>query len=176
MNQSRRAYSLVGIVADAKLAILNVPDYNLIANKNPGGSYDRRTRENLYRIIEKLRVDPFRLTALERRLLEKFGNANFVGLEHKEKRVKFEVARYRLSQGFKRSVKRAATAFFILMVAGWMLYQFGVDSETRREIDMAYSAGLERLGLVARKDFEIIRDNLTATSSQLAQTQKNRYI
>jgi len=165
--------SLVGMVADRKLAVLNVPDYNLIANKNPDGSYDRRTRENLYWVIEKLRVDPFRLTTLERRLLEKFGNANFVGLEEKEKRVKFEVARYRLSQGVKRSIKRAATAFLVLMVAGWMAYQFGVDSKTRQEIDKAYYAGLQRLGLVAREDFENIRDDLTATSSQLAETQKN---
>jgi len=177
VNQSRRASSfeasLAGIVVDRKLAVLNVPDYNLIANKNPGGSYDRRTRENLYWIIDKLRVDPLKLTTLERRLLEKFGNANFAGLEEKEKRVKFEVARYRLSQGFKRSIKRAATAFLILMVAGWMVYQFGVDSETRGQMDMAFSAGLQRLGLVARKDFENIRDDLTATSSQLAETRKN---
>ena len=177
MNQSRYASSfessLAGMVADRKLAVLNVPDYNLIANKSPDGSYDRRTRENLYWVIEKLRMDPSRLTTLERRLLEKFGNAQFVGLEEKEKRVKFEVARYRLSQGVKRSIKQAAAALFVFMVAGGMVYQFGVDSKTRQEIDKAYSAGLERLGLVARKDFENIRDDLTVTSSQLAQTQKN---
>jgi hypothetical protein len=163
------------MVVDGKLAVLNVPDYNLIANKNPNGSYDRRTRENLYWIIEKLRVDPLRLSTLERRLLEKFGNAQFVGLEAKEKRVKFEVARYRLSQGFKRSIKLGATACFILVATGWMLYQFGVNSDTRRAIDMAYYAGLNQLGLVSKKDFENTRDNLTATSTKLAETQKNNF-
>ncbi len=177
MNQSRRASSfqsgLAGMVEGAKLAVLNVPDYNLIANKNPNGSYDRRTRENLYWVIDKLRVDPLKLTTLERRLLEKFGNANFAGLEEKEKKVKFEVARYRLSQRVKRSIKLAATAVLTLMVAGWMVYQFGVGPETRQELDMAYYAGLKQLGLVSRTDFEKTRENFTAASLKLAETRKS---
>ncbi len=177
MNQPMEVSSfesgLAGMVTDAKLTVLEVPDYNLIANKNPKGSYDRRTRENLYWIIEKLRVDPKMLSTLERRLLEKFGNANFAGLEEKEKKIKLEVARYRLSRGVKRSLKLAATSCSLLMVAGWMVYQFGVNSETRQQIDMAYYAGLERLGLVSEKNLDSIRENLTVTSLKLEETQKN---
>ena len=177
MNQTRSAISFgsefSGIVTDKKLAVLNVPDYNLIANKNPRGSYDRRTRENLYWVIEKLQVNPMRLTTLERRLLEKFGNANFSALEEKEKRVKFEVARYRLSQRVKRSIKLVASTLLILLFAGWGVYQFGVNAQTRHEIDIAYYAGLKQLGLVSRKDFENIRDSYTATSLKLAETKKN---
>ena len=138
MRMSSFETSLAGMLTDTKLAVLNVPDYNLIANKSPNGSYDRRTRENLYWIIEKLRVDPLKLTTLERRLLEKFGNARFVGLEEKDKRVKFELARYRLSRGVKRWLKLAFTGLFLLGAGGWMAYQFGMTSETRRALDLAY--------------------------------------
>jgi hypothetical protein len=173
MRLSSFETGLAGIVTDPKLEVLNVPDYNLIANKSPNGSYDRRTRENLYWIIEKLRVNPSRLTTLERRLLEKFGNARFVGLEAKDKKVKFELARYRLSLGVKRWLKLVSTSLFIIFFVGWMAYQFGVDKNTQNAIDMAYYDGLKQLGLVARKDFDRIRENQTATSLQLAKTQQN---
>jgi hypothetical protein len=162
-----------GTYADGKLAVLNVPDYNLIANKDPRGSYDRKTRENLYWIIEKLQVNPVRLTSLERRLLEKFGNANFSPLKAKDKKVKFEVAWYRLSNGVKRYLKLTAMTFLILGTATWMIYQFGVDSETQQELDMAYYAGMNNLGLVSKEDFENISEDLTATSLKLAETRKN---
>ncbi len=157
---------------DERLSILSVTDYNLIANKDPRGSYDRRTRENLYWIIEKL-ANAYRLTPLERRLLEKFGNANFKALESKEKKVKIEVARYRLSRGVKRSIKLTGIALLFLMSAGMVVYQFVVDAETRKEIDMAYYAGLNQLGLVSREDFEKARKDLDATYLKLAETRKN---
>jgi len=162
-----------GAPDDRKLAVLDVPDYNLIANKDPRGSYDRKTRENLYWIIDKLQVNPVQLTSLERRLLEKFGNANFSALEEKDKKVKLEVARYRLSVSVKRYLKLTALALMILASATWMVYRFGVDSETQREIDMAYYAGMNSLDLVSKEDFEHIREDLTATSLKLAETRKN---
>ena len=158
---------------DSKLSVLNVTDYNFIANKDPRGSYDRKTRENLYWIIEKLRVHPLRLTALERRLLEKFGNAQFRALDAREKKVKIEVARYRLSRGVKRSIKLTGLALCFLLLAGGGVYQFIVDAETRREIDMAYYAGLNQLGLVSREDFEKARQDLDDTFLKLAETRKN---
>ncbi len=172
-STSPASSSFYGAYADQKLAVLNVPDYNLIANKDPRGSYDRRTRENLYEIIGKLQVNPVRLTSLERRLLEKFGNANFSPLKAKDKKVKFEVARYRLSLGVKRYIKLTMTAFLIMGMATWVTYQFGVDTETQREIDMAYYAGMNRMGLVSKENFEHISENLTATSLKLAETRKN---
>ena len=177
MNLSENAFpadsNFSGVYVDRKLAVLRVPDYNLIVNKDPRGSYDRRTRENLYWIIDKLQVNPMELTTLERRLLEKFGNANFSALEEKDKKVKFEVAWYRMSMRVKRSLKLAAMALVVLVTATWVVYQFVVNSETRREIDMAYYEGLNRLGLVSREDFQHIRDDLTATSLKLAETRKN---
>jgi BMFP domain-containing protein YqiC len=170
---SSASSSFSGTATDRRLAVLNVPDYNLIANKNPRGSYDRKTRENLYWIIEKLQGNPVRLTSLERRLLEKFGNANFSPLKAKDKKVKFEVAWYRLSLGVKRYLKLTAMAFLILGTATWMIYQFGIDNETQREIDMAYYAGMNQMGLVSKEDFEQTREDLTATSLKLAETRKN---
>ena len=38
---------------DEKLKTLTITEFNLIANKDPSGSYDRRTRENLNRINHK---------------------------------------------------------------------------------------------------------------------------
>lgn len=180
MNPSESTFSasssFSSAYTDRKLAVLNVPDYNLIANKDPRGSYDRKTRENLYWIIEKLQGNPVRLTSLERRLLEKFGNANFSPLKAKDKKVKFEVAWYRLSLGVKRYLKLTAMAFLILGAATWMIYQFGVDTETQREIDMAYYAGMNRVGLVSKEDFEHISENLTATSLKLAETRKRKSV
>ncbi len=85
------------MVAEEKLRILTITEFNLIGNKDPNGSYDRRTRENLLLIIGKLARNQGMLSPLERRLYEKFGNATFNALEQKAKKVRFEVARYRLS-------------------------------------------------------------------------------
>lgn len=177
MNRSMRLSSfetgLAGMATDSKLTVLNVPDYNLIANKNPNGSYDRRTRENLYWIIEKLRVESSRLTTLERRLLEKFGNARFVGLEEKEKKIKFELVRYRLSKGVKRWIKLATAGMFLLVAGGWMAYQFGMTAETRQAMDLAYFDGLKQFGMVSRMDYENIQEDYSTTSKQLEETRQN---
>ena len=61
----------------SKLTVLTITEYNLIGNKDPNGSYDRKTRENLYWIIEKLRAHTPTLSRLERRVLEKFTKATF---------------------------------------------------------------------------------------------------
>jgi len=173
MRLSSFETSLAGMATGSKLMVLNVPDYNLIAGKSPNGSYDRRTRENLYWIIEKLRVESSRLTTLERRLLEKFGNARFVGLEEKEKKIKFELVRYRLSKGVKRWIKLATAGMFLLVAGGWMAYQFGVNAETRQAMDLAYLDGLKQFGMVSRTDFENIQEDYSATSKQLEETRQN---
>ena len=38
---------------EEKLKTLTITEFNLIGNKDPNGSYDRRTRDNLDCIIEK---------------------------------------------------------------------------------------------------------------------------
>ena len=77
------------MVLDEKLKTLTTTEFNLIGNKDPNGSYDRRTRENLGCIINKLTRNERALSPLERKLHQKFRNANFNALEKKAKKVKF---------------------------------------------------------------------------------------
>ena len=60
------------MVADEKLKTLTITEFNLIGNKDPNGSYDRRTRENLGCIIDKLVQNQESLSPLERKLFSKF--------------------------------------------------------------------------------------------------------
>ena len=119
---------------DIKLTVLTVTEYNLIGTKAPSGSYDRKTRENLYSIIEILRTTTLPLSKLESRLLEKFRDATFGALEEKDKKVKFEVARYRLSSNVKHTLKLVASGVGILIVTGFMVYQFVLDNPSRQEL------------------------------------------
>ena len=68
------------MILDDKLNALTVTEFNLLANKDPGGSYDRRTRENLNAIIRKLTVQRAQHSSLERKLFVKFKDANFYAL------------------------------------------------------------------------------------------------
>ncbi len=158
---------------NSKLSVLKVTDYNLIANKDPRGSYDRKTRENLYRVIEQLRGNPCNRSHLEQRLFQKFKHARFLALEDKEKKVRFEVARYRLSKRVKDTLKITASAVVMLIAAGWLVYQFLLDEETRREIDFAYYAGLNRIGLASKEGYERIRTDLETAALELAKTKRN---
>ena len=76
------------MVLDEKLKVLTITEFNLIGNKDPNGSYDRRTRETLDRIINKLALNQGSLSPLEHKLHQKFQNANFNALENKAKKVK----------------------------------------------------------------------------------------
>ncbi|MBT5551671.1 MAG: L,D-transpeptidase [Nitrospina sp.] len=158
--------------SDSKLTVLNITEYNLIGNKDPNGSYDRKTRENLYWIIEKLRTQIQPLSKLEIRLLEKFQNATFGALEEKDKKVKFEVARYRLSNNVKRTLKLAGTAIGILVVSGVVIYQFLLGTQTRKQVDVALYQGLSKVGLVSKEEVEQIRQDLTMTSVELKETRQ----
>ena len=64
------------MVLDDKLKALTVTEFNLLANKDPRGSYDRLTRENLNSIICKLTDQRAKHSALERKLFIKFKDAN----------------------------------------------------------------------------------------------------
>ncbi len=158
---------------EQKLNVLEITDYNLIANKDPRGSYDRKTRENLYWIIEKLRRNTFRLSPLEHRLFQKFHAAAFSALEEREKKVKFEVARYRLNERVKKTLKLTVASLLAVVFAGWFGYEFVLDPETRNRVDMATYSGLNRLGLVAKDDYERIRDDLLEAAQKLAETRKS---
>ncbi len=157
-----------------KLRILNITEYNLLANKNPTGSYDRTTREHLYAIIKKLERPSFLLSRLEVKLHQKFLGASFSALEDKGKKVKFEIARYRLTSKIKYSIKLAALTVMVLLLSGWAVYHLVLTNETQKEVDLAYYAGLSRLGLVASEEVERMRQDLQVTSQDLVKTKKEK--
>ena len=134
---------------DEKLKTLTITEFNLIGNKDPNGSYDRRTRDNLDLIINKLIRNQRILSPLERKLHYKFRNANFNALEKKAKKVKFEVARYRLSSNVQRTIKLISSAVVVLIFFGFVVYEYFLDANTKKEVDVAYYAGLNKLGLVS---------------------------
>lgn len=156
-----------------KLVNLSVTEYNLIANKDPSGNYDRKTRENLYWIIEKLRANFRRLSPLEGRLFKKFRNAKFRALDEKEKRVRFEIARYRLSSKLMRSIKLTSAALGVVLISGLAIYQLVLDVTAQQKVDMAYYAGLNKLGLVSKENFEQIKQDLSFASTELQKTKQN---
>ena len=156
----------------SKLAVLTVTEYNLIGNKDPNGSYDRKTRENLYWVIEKLRTNTHTLSRLENRLLQKFTNATFGALEEKDKKVKFEVARYRLSNNVKQTLKLVATTTGVLILSGIMVYQLALGAQTKKKVDVAWYQGLNKVGLVSKEEVEQIRQDLTSTSVELEETRQ----
>ena len=88
---------------------------------------------------------------LYRKLFYKFREAKFSALEKKAKQVKFEVTRYRLSSNVKRSIKLVASAFGILIVTGYITYEFFLDASTKQRVDIAYYAGLNKVGLVSKR-------------------------
>ena len=156
----------------SKLKVLTITEYNLIGNKDPNGSYDRKTRENLYWIIEKLRAHTPTLSRLERRVLEKFSTATFGALEQKNKKVKFEVARYRLSNNVKKTIKLVATTIGLLIISGFLVYQFVLGIQTQKKVDVAWYQSLNKVGLVSKEEVEQIRQDLTLTSVELKETRQ----
>ncbi len=157
---------------DIKLTVLTVTEYNLIGTKDPSGSCDRKTRENLYWIIEKLRTSTIPLSKLESRLLEKFREATFGSLEEKDKKVKFEVARYRLSSNVKNTLKLVGSGIALVILAGVVIYQVFLDNKTRQKVDVAWYQGLNKVGLVSKEEIEQIRNDLSITSEELEETRK----
>ena len=157
---------------ESKLTVLNITEYNLIGTKDPNGSYDRKTRENLYWIIEKLRSRTRTLSRLERRLLEKFQKATFGALEERNKKVKFEVARYRLSSNFKRTLKLVGSAIGVIIISGILVYQLVLGAQTRQKVNVAWYQGLNKVGLVSKEEVVQIRQDLTMASVELEETLK----
>ena len=155
-----------------KIKTLTVTEFNLIANKDPRGSYDRRTRETLNQIIHKLKDNHETHTDLERKLFYKFSNAKFDALEKKSKQVQFEVMRYRLTSNAKHSIKVTAAAFCVLVLSGYTVYKFVLNSSTRQLVDIAINDRLNKVGLVSKKGLEKIRETLQTATSKLQEASK----
>jgi len=156
----------------SKLEVLNVTEYNLLATKDPNGSYDRKTRENLYWVIEKLRQNVSHLSSLEKKIFFKFKNAQFEALGEKEKKVKIEIARYRISNNFKQTLKVVGVGLGILILVSGFIYQFILDDATQQKVEVAYYQGLNQVGLVSKEDFEQIRADLDLTFTELEKAKK----
>ena len=149
-----------------KIKTLTITEFNLIANKDPYGSYDRRTRETLQQIIYKLVGNPRTHTDLERKLFYKFRDAKFGALEKKSKQVKLEVTRYRLSSNAKHSIKLLASALGVLILFGYIIYEFILDTDTRQRVDIALNDRLNKVGLVSKKGMDKIRQTLQAATAE----------
>jgi len=161
-------------MTDQKLKILTIAEYNLIATKDPVGSYDRRTRENLYAIIHKLSEARNHLSPLEFTVFQKFKSAQFAPLGEKDKKVKFEVLRYLFSTRVRRTARitgitLAAAVLFILTV-----YHFFLGVETQKQVDLAYYAGLSKLGLASQQEIAMVENSLHQTEATLVKTQKKK--
>ena len=161
-------------MTDQKLKVLTITEYNLIATKDPDGSYDRRTRENLYAIIDKLSHDRSNLTPLELNLFQKFQNAHFSPLGEKDKKVKFEVFRYLVSSRALRTAKIGGIVLAVGVVSILTVYHLFLSEQTRRQVDLAYYAGLSMLGLVSQEEMAMMQNSLAQTETTLAETQKKK--
>ena len=157
-----------------QIKTLTVTEFNLIANKDPYGSYDQRTREILWHIIHKLKDSHETHTDLERKLFYKFSQAQFGSLENKSKQVQFEVMRFRLSSNVKRSIKKIAYAFGILVLSGYILYTFVLGSGTRAQVEIVLNDGLNKVGLVSNKGMKKIRQGLQTVTKKLKKTSEDK--
>jgi len=158
---------------EKQLRVLNISDYNLIANKDPKGSYDRKTRENLYRIIRFLAEFPQEHGPLETRVFHKFHNAQFTALDKKDKEVRIALARYRLNSGIKRVIKWTATYVSLTLLISVGIYQIILDTKSRQSVDVVLYSGLNRIGLVSADQLVEIRQDLDQTASELKRFQKD---
>ena len=157
-----------------QIKTLTVTEFNLIANKDPYGSYDQRTREILWHIIHKLKDSHETHTDLERKLFYKFSQAQFGSLENKSKQVQFEVMRFRLSSNVKRSIKKIAYAFGILVLSGYILYKFVLDSGTRAQVEIVLNDGLNKVGLVSNKGMKKIQQGLQMVTKKLKKSSEDK--
>ena len=64
-------------IENVKLKVLSQAQYQFLVAKDPRGYYDDRTREQLYRLIEKLETDKKTCGRDENRLRKKFQGAEF---------------------------------------------------------------------------------------------------
>ncbi|MCF8719173.1 L,D-transpeptidase [Nitrospina gracilis] len=156
----------------SKLKILTIAEYNLIANKDPFGSYDRKTRENLDAIRAKLSANAPRLSDLERRLHDKFQDARFQALEKKENQVRSEVTRYRLSSRTRRALAWSGSALAVTVLGLWFVYALVLDAATQKRVDYMIYERLGQLGMASPQEVKKIKGELDKLERDLVVTKK----
>jgi hypothetical protein len=161
-------------MTDQKLNVLTITEYNLIAAKDPIGNYDRRTRENLYAIIRKLSDGRANLSPMEFNLFQKFRRAHFSPLGEKDKKVKFEVLRYLFSARVRKTARTAGITLAVTVASILTVYHLFLSEQTQKKVDLAYYAGLSKLGLASQEEIAMVQNSLHQTEATLVQTQKKK--
>jgi len=60
----------------------------------------------------------------------------------------------------------------VLILFGYITYEFILDTDTKQRVDIAYYAGLNRVGLVSKEGVDKIRQTLQAATNKLQETAK----
>lgn len=157
-----------------KLKALDITEYNLIANKDPQGSYDRKTRDHLDAIIEKLRVRAERLSDLEAKLLEKFQDARFTALDESGRMARRELTRHRISDRTQRVLIRSSASLITLVVLSLAIYQFALNATAQKKVDLAVYQGLGVIGLAAPEEVMKVKQELGRLEQDLVKTKQEK--
>ena len=65
----------------------------------------------------------------------------------------------------------------VLILTGFVIYEFFLDASTKEKVDVAYYAGLNKIGLVSKEGLDKIRQNLRVATSKLEKTnEKNQQL
>ena len=54
----------------------------------------------------------------------------------------------------------------VLILFGYITYEFILDTDTKQRVDIAYYAGLNRMGLVSKEGVDKIRQTLQAATAE----------
>jgi DNA-binding transcriptional regulator YhcF (GntR family) len=58
------------------------------------------------------------------------------------------------------------------VIAGYVVYEFILDTDTRKRVDVAFYERLNNAGLVSKKGMETIRQTLQTATNKLQETSK----
>jgi len=157
-----------------KLKALDITEYNLIANKDPQGSYDRKTRDHLAAILDKLRAGAGNLSDLETKLLDKFQNAKFTALDESGRKAQREVTRHRISSHTQQILLRSSASLIAVVVLSLAVYQFVLDATAQKKVDLAVYQGLGQIGLAAPEEVMKVKQELGRLEQDLSKTRQEK--
>ncbi|MCH8157627.1 MAG: L,D-transpeptidase, partial [Nitrospinae bacterium] len=78
----------------------------------------------------------------------------------------------RLSNNVKRLIKLTASAVSVFILAGLFVYQFVLNAVAQQKVDVAYYAGLNKIGLMSKEGLDEIQHNLLAATTKLEETEQ----
>ena len=92
----------------------------------------------------------------------------------KTKKLKFEVLRYLFSARVRRTARTAGISLAVGVASILTIYHLFLSEETQKKVDIAYYAGLSKLGLASQEEIAMVQNSLHQTEATLAQTQKKK--